>query len=96
VLGEIVDVPFEKRSKPRMELKIRCKKFRCEFAHFTNNNKLWLTQPTGDMMVDENKNVDARQFWWNTLRQPNGELQNGLDFENWGAKGYPPREVRKV
>ena len=90
VLEEIIDLPFEKLSKPRIEMKIQCKKFLCEFAHFTANNKPWLTKPTSDMLMEENKNVDARYIWWNTLRQLNGELQMGLDFENWDAKGYPP------
>lgn len=89
ILENIVEIPEEKLSKPRIRLKIQCKKFLCGFSHFTTKNKPWLSTPTSDMLLEKNQNTDARYIWWNTLRKLNEELHMRLDFKNWKGGGRP-------
>jgi len=76
-----MDDPLEKYRPPLLVKETgSCRKFMCDFMHFTGKAKPWLVPS----IVKEPKS--SLQFWWHVMEQLNRELGMGLDFENWDVK----------
>jgi len=90
VLENTIELPLQELSHPRINMHIQCKKFLCEFSHFTANTKPWLRPPEKGTFDKKNKNKNAHIIWWQTLQSLNRDLQMGLDLENWKGREQPP------
>jgi hypothetical protein len=88
-LQETLENPFQQFSKPRIRVHVQCRKFMCEFVHFSGKVKPWLATPPADIS-DATKNLNTVHLWFYELSKLNEELNMGLNFSNWKLKGARP------
>jgi hypothetical protein len=88
VLKERLKDPFRGHSKPRYTGS-ECRKFMCDFVHFTGRKKPWLQQPPTDIASAEYNKKNANNIWWRTLYLLNEELHMDLNFTKWSPQQPP-------
>ena len=87
----IIQDPFANYSKPRIRESDSCRKFMCDYIHFSGRGKPWLHRPPDDIIAGHpTKNGDSKHLWWNTLYELNNELDIGLNFSAWNTIGQRP------
>jgi hypothetical protein len=89
VLKERLADPFKGWTKPRFRLYKPCRKFLCDFIHFTGKGKPWMHKPPANISATEYKRDDTNLVWWHTLYGLNGELGMGLNFTSWEPHSPP-------
>lgn len=82
-LEETLDNPFQNLRTLRMEDKKACRKFMCDFYHFTGAKKPWMMAPSKHYYREHVKTASPKHTWWNTLFRLDKELAMGVDFGNW-------------
>lgn len=89
VLERRLEEPFRNFSNPVLDSPPDCRKFMCDFVHFTGNTKPWMGYTPEDFLKNETKPRTANEIWWYTLKQLNEKLKMGFDFNNWTYIGRP-------
>ena len=74
--------PFVNYSNLVLKQHSSCKKFMCDFMHFSGADKPWLKKPP-IALDDSNKLDSGNNFWWYFLMLVDHELGLKLDFDNW-------------
>lgn len=82
VKERVLDKPFLEHSKPLIHQFTTCKKFMCDYMHFSGNQKPWLKRPPADL-DGSNKLFNKDNIWWYFLMVVDHELGLNLDFANW-------------
>jgi hypothetical protein len=90
VLEETLDNPFRPyATKRRVTQYGACRKFMCDYIHFSGTAKPWLGKPPDDIASEQHKNSDAKHVWWHTLYELNEEVGLYLNFSRWETGQRP-------
>lgn len=89
VMEQRLQDPFRNYSKPLIYSELECRKFMCDFVHFTGNTKPWMQRTPVDFLNTTMEPRDRAELWWYTMKTVNENLQMGLDFDNWTYVGRP-------
>ena len=89
VKERVLDAPFLNYSNPLVIQYGSCKKFMCDFIHFSGSGKPWLARPLIDNLTDRNKLEKGEHIWWYFLMVVDHELGLHLDFHNWRTGQIP-------
>ena len=81
--------PFVNYSNPLLRQYSSCKKFMCDFIHFTGSGKPWLRKPLLDTLDESNKLHKGEHVWWYFLMVVDHEMGLNLDFHNWQERQRP-------
>ena len=57
-----------------------------DYIHYAGRLKPWLVPPQEFLAEGTTANDSPNHFWYYTLQKMNGELNMGIDFENWSTK----------
>ena len=70
-----------------------CKKFMCDFVHFSGRGKPWFLQPLPALLKsrgDGKQHKSMQRLWWVTLKELDYEFDMGLNFTHWPLVGMRP------
>jgi hypothetical protein len=87
-LEATLNTPFANYSRPRIKDGPACGKWKCDYAHFTGNDKPWLAGPP-EGLQNATETKGATYMWWLTLQKLNSQLRLGLNFTHWAVIGPP-------
>lgn len=83
--------PFLNYSQPVLHDSGACRKFMCDFVHFSGTAKPWMSKSGPQKsLTEETKLASANNLWWWTLIDVNAEFSMGLNFTHWVTPGRPP------
>lgn len=90
-LVSTADKLFDRYSEPIIYDETACRKWMCDFAHFSGVSKPWQHEPPKHMaVVIREEPKDAYELWFHTLYHLNEEFSLGIDFEHWNVTKKPP------
>ena len=89
VLEREIHNPFVNYSNPLIRTFVACKKYMCDFHHFTGVKKPWLRHPPTEYPKLESDLKYGWDVWWYYLYIANEEHNLGIDFDNWVPLGRP-------
>lgn len=81
-LEQTLSRPFKGLAKPLVYQFSACRKFMCDYLHFSGSQKPWLHPPPEDLS-ETTRLQDGTHLWWYYLQKIDIELGMGLDFVNW-------------
>lgn len=71
--------PF-RNLKPILDSPFDCRKFMCDFVHFTGNTKPWMDYTPKEFLNNRTEPHTPNELWWYTLKQLNKKMDMGLDL----------------
>jgi hypothetical protein len=90
---QTLEKPFGTYSKPLFRNWGACRKFMCDFVHFSGKEKPWLKRPPRDQPLEKiirDGRGDGPALWWHQLRRIDKDLDLGIDFDNWDTENQRP------
>ena len=84
-LEATLEKPFEGRSKLLVKLYGACRKFMCDYLHFTGRGKPWMSNqgPPPNLSKTTIPEKDGTEIWWYFLKLVDKEQTMGIDFDKW-------------
>ena len=84
-LEATLDKPFQGRSKLLVKHYGACRKFMCDYLHFSGKGKPWMSKqgPPANLSDTTIPKKDGAYVWWYFLKLVDKEQQMGIDFDNW-------------
>lgn len=77
--------PFDKLSKPLIKQYAACRKFMCDYLHFSGKGKPWLSRqgPPDGLSETQIPKKEGANIWWYFLKKVDREMGMGIDFKEW-------------
>ena len=88
-LLETIPKPTANNSRQLIRQDGDCRRYLCDFHHFTGHFKPWLRQPPPGLS-NHTKYKNATHLWFWVLKRLNEQLDLGIDFEHWETIQKPP------
>ena len=86
----LTNSPLEKyHEKPLVVEAASCRKFMCDFMHFTGKGKPWLSPKI------VNAPTSSADWWWYVMDEVNRNLAMGLNFDEWDL-GMPSTSLHRT